>query len=527
METLAIVVAAIVAFAAGLWLGYQRKGQDLAQVRKSAQAEAQQIVEKARTEADAIVKRAELAAREIAIKENERLEQEVKRERSQLQERDNRLRLREESLDKREEALDKRSEALEKREREADERERALVRQERQVEKQEAKARELVDKAEAKLLEVAELSRSEARKRVFEAIEQKHRVEIAKRVKEIEDEALAQADRKAKKIIAMAVQRYAGEYVTEKTVSVVNLPNEEMKGRIIGREGRNIRAIEAATGIDLIIDDTPEAVILSGFSPMRREIARIALDQLIADGRIHPSRIEEVVDKVKEEVEKSVLEAGEEATFQLQLNKVHPEILKLVGQLKYRTSYGQNQYTHSLEVGFLAGMMASELQLDPKFAKRAGLLHDIGKVIDHSVEGSHAIIGAEFAKRYGEHPVVVNAIAAHHEEVPMESVYAVLVQAADALSGARPGARREILESYIRRLEDLERISNSFEGVEKSYAVQAGRELRIIVCNDTVSDAEAVVLSRNIARKIESELTYPGQIKVTVIRETRAVEYAR
>jgi ribonuclease Y len=404
---------------------------------------------------------------------------------------------------------------------------RAVVARERKLEGLERKSHELLAASEAKLMEVAELSRDEARKRLIASVEEETRMDIARRVKALEEQAREQADRKAKRIIAMAIQRYAGEYVAEKTVSVVNLPNEEMKGRIIGREGRNIRAIEAATGIDLIIDDTPEAVILSGFHPMRREVARISLERLIADGRIHPSRIEEVVHKVEEEIEASVRESGEQATFELQVNNVHPEIIRLIGQLRYRTSYGQNQYAHSVDVGFLAGTMAAELGLNIKLAKRAGLLHDIGKVIDQSAEGSHAIIGAEFAKRYGENKIVVNAIAAHHEEVPKESIYAALVQAADALSGARPGARREILESYIRRLEDLERIANSFDGVDKSYAIQAGRELRIIVASDAIGDAEAILLSKEIAQKVESELTYPGQIKVTVIRETRAIEYAR
>ncbi len=327
--------------------------------------------------------------------------------------------------------------------------------------------------------------------------------------------------------MALAIQRYAGEYVAERTVSVVPLPSDEMKGRIIGREGRNIRALEAATGIDLIIDDTPEAVILSGFNPLRREVARLALEKLLADGRIHPGRIEEVVAKSEEEVEKSIKEAGEQAAFDLGVHGIHPEVLKLIGRLKYRTSYTQNVYLHSLEVAFLCGIMAAELGINVKQAKRAGLLHDLGKAVDHEVEGSHAVIGAELARKYGESPKIVHAIMAHHEDEKPNSVLAILVQAADALSGARPGARREMMETYVKRLEDLERIATSFGGVTNSFAIQAGREIRVMVASDQVTDETAVVMARDIAKKIEAEMTYPGQIKVNVIRETRAVEFAR
>jgi len=325
----------------------------------------------------------------------------------------------------------------------------------------------------------------------------------------------------------LAISRYAGDYVAERTVSVVPLPSEEMKGRIIGREGRNIRALEAATGIDIIIDDTPEAVILSGFNAVRREVARLSLEQLIADGRIHPARIEEVVEKIGKELEVTMREAGEQVTFDVGVHGLHVELIKLLGRLKYRTSYGQNMLQHSVEVAFLCGIMADELGIDAKQARRAGMLHDIGKAVDHEVEGSHAIIGSDLAKKYGEAPEVVHAIAAHHEDVKPESVLDVLVQSADALSGARPGARKEMLETYVKRLEDLEKIANSFAGVEKSYAIQAGRDLRIIVDSGDVSDAAATLMSRDIAKNIEKELTYPGQIRVTVIRETRAVEYAK
>jgi len=358
-------------------------------------------------------------------------------------------------------------------------------------------------------------------------MEEEAKNEAAKLIRRIESEARAEADKKAKEILALAIKRYAGEYVTEQTVSVVHLPNEEMKGRIIGREGRNIRAIEAATGVDVIIDDTPEAVILSGFNPIRREVAKIALERLIYDGRIHPARIEEVVAKVTEEIEETIKEAGERAAFDVGVHGIHPELIKLLGRLKYRSSYAQNVLQHSIEVSFICGIIAAELGLDIKQAKRAGLLHDIGKAVDHEIEGPHAIIGADLVKKYGESDEVVHAIAAHHEDIPPETVLAILVQAADTLSGARPGARKEMLETYIKRLKDLENIAMSFQGVTKAYAIQAGRELRVIVEGNMVSDDEAYMICRDIAKKIEKELTYPGQIKVTVIRETRAVEYAK
>jgi ribonuclease Y len=343
----------------------------------------------------------------------------------------------------------------------------------------------------------------------------------------VEEEARADGDRKAKKIITIAIERLAGEFIAERTVSVVQLPSDDMKGRIIGREGRNIRAIEAATGVDLIIDDTPEAVIVSCHNPIRREIARIALERLISDGRIHPGRVEEVVRKAEQEVEDSVREAGQKAIFEVGIHGVHPELVKLLGMLRYRYSYAQNVLMHSIEAAFICGAMAAELGLNEKQARRAALLHDIGKALTHEVEGSHAIIGADIARKYGESAKIVNAIAAHHEEVKAETILAPLVDAADALSGARPGARREMLESYVKRLEELERISNSFRGVEKSFAVQAGREIRIIVEPKSVNDDQVNVLAQEVARKIESEMTYPGQIKVTVIRETRASDYAK
>jgi len=357
-------------------------------------------------------------------------------------------------------------------------------------------------------------------------MENEARHDAAKLIKKIESEAKEEADKRAKNIISTAIQRYAGEFVAERTVSVVQLPNDEMKGRIIGREGRNIRALEAATGIDLIIDDTPEAVILSGFNPVRREVARISLMRLISDGRIHPARIEDIVKKVELEVDQTIKEAGEQAAFDLGVHGINNELIKYIGRLKFRTSYAQNVLQHSIEVGFFSGIMASELGLSSKLARRMGLLHDIGKAIDHEVEGPHAVIGANLSKKFGEAPKVVHAIAAHHEDIQPSSVYAYLVQAADGLSGARPGARKELLENYIKRLEDLEKIANSFNGVSNTYAIQAGRELRVIVESGIISDEDSVMLSRDIAKKIEESLVFPGQIKVIVIRETRAVEYA-
>jgi ribonuclease Y len=378
-----------------------------------------------------------------------------------------------------------------------------------------------------RLEQLAGISSDEAKQQIMAMMESEARHESAKWIKQIEDEARESADKKAQEILALAVQRYAGDFVAESAVSVVPLPSDEMKGRIIGREGRNIRAIEAATGIDLIIDDTPEAVIISGFNPVRREVARISLERLITDGRIHPARIEEVVTKAAQEVDNSIREAGEQATFDVGVHGIHPEIIKLIGRLKYRTSYGQNVLQHSIEVAFLCGIMAAELGINVKQAKRAGLLHDIGKAVDHEIEGSHAVIGANLARKFGESPKVVHALAAHHEDEKPATVLAVLVQAADALSGARPGARREMLETYVKRLQDLERIGTSFQGVTSCYAIQAGREIRVMVSSEDVSDVQAHVLAKDVAQKIEAEMTYPGQIKVNVIRETRAVEYAK
>jgi ribonuclease Y len=482
--------------------------------------EAKRITAQAQKEAEAILKEARLQAKEILIQSKQEFERETKGRGAELQKLENRLLHKEESLDKKVDLLDQKEINLARREKNIAQQERALEDRMREIE-------QLLVLQKSRLESLAGISVEEARNQLIQSIEDEAKERASKTVKRIEDETRTQADKKAKEIISLAIQRYSSDYVSDKTVSVVNLPNDEMKGRIIGREGRNIRALEAATGIDLIIDDTPEAVILSGFNPVRREVARISLERLINDGRIHPARIEEIVDKVTQEMDVAIREAGEQAAFDVGVHGIHPELIKLIGTLKYRTSFAQNVLQHSLEVAFLCGIMASELGLSVRQAKRAGLLHDIGKAADHEIEGSHAVIGAEQAKRHGETPKIVNAIAAHHDEEPPQSVIAAIVQAADALSAARPGARKEMLESYVKRLEDLERIANSFKGVNKSYAIQAGRELRVIVENEQVNEDHIVMLCHDITKKVEKELTYPGQIKITVIREIRAVDYAK
>ncbi|MEE8423012.1 MAG: ribonuclease Y, partial [Thermodesulfobacteriota bacterium] len=426
----------------------------------------------------------------------------------------------------REENLDKKIELAEKRELDCLKKEKNLVNIESEMLDKKREHARLVEEEIKKLESIAGISNEEAKGLLIESMRDEAKHDAIKLIKRIEDEAKESADKKVKGILSLAIQRYAGEYVTERTVSMVSLPNDEMKGRIIGREGRNIRAIEAATGVDIIIDDTPEAVILSSMNPIRREVARIALERLISDGRIHPARIEEVVSKVEQEVHATTKEAGEQAAFDVGIHGIHPELLKYVGRLRFRSSYAQNVYAHSLEVSFLSGVMAAELGLNEKQAKRAGLLHDIGKAVDHEVEGPHAMIGADLAKRHGESPNIVMAIGSHHDDNP-GNILGVLAQAADALSAARPGARREMLETYLKRLEELEQIASSFSGVDKSYAIQAGRELRVIVESGKMNDDAALMLSKDITKKIEKEMTYPGQIKVTVIRETRAVGYAR
>jgi ribonuclease Y len=486
----------------------------------SAEKSAVQIVDEAKKEADILRKDAIIQAKDAVIQAKSEWEQESRELRREIQSQEKRLVQKEEALDRKVAQVESRDEELGQWEKDLDQRDKGLKEREREIVR-------LIDEQKARLEALSGMSSEEAKNRLMEAMESEARHDAAKGIKQIEDEAKESADKKAKEILALAIQRYAGDYVAEKTVSVVPLPSDDMKGRIIGREGRNIRAIEAATGIDLIIDDTPEAVIISGFNPVRREVARISLERLLADGRIHPARIEEVVNKAAQEVDESIREAGEQATFDVGVHGIHPEIIKLIGRLRYRTSYGQNVLQHSLEVAFLCGIMAAELGINVKQAKRAGLLHDIGKAVDHEVEGSHAVIGADLARKHGEAAHIVHALAAHHEDEKPETILAILVQAADALSGARPGARREMLETYVKRLADLERIGTSFPGVTNCFAIQAGREIRVMVSSEEVSDALSHALARDIARKIENEMTYPGQIKVNVIRETRAIEYAK
>jgi ribonucrease Y len=520
VESISVWIPALVGAMVGLVGGYATTRILDKSRMQSARTDAETIIKAANKEAETIKKEALLQAKDKLFQARTDLENEIKERRNELSIRESRLLRKEENLERKASQLEGKETALAKHERDIDTGYKKAKEKEREADN-------LVRKQLDKLEELAGLSSSDAKDMLLKKVEAETRIESGRIIRQIEEETVAQSDKKAKEIISSAIGRYAADFVAERTVSVVPLPNEEMKGRIIGREGRNIRAIEAATGIDLIIDDTPEAVILSGYNSVRREVARIALERLINDGRIHPARIEEVVKKVTQEMEEAIVEAGEQASFDVGVHGINPELIKLLGKLKYRTSYAQNVFQHSLEVAFICGIMAAELGLNQKKAKRAGLLHDIGKAIDHEVEGAHAIIGADVARRYGESPLIVNAIAAHHGDESPTSTIAVLVQAADTLSAARPGARREMLESYVKRLEDLERIADSFRGVSKSFAIQAGREIRIIVENSNISDEGLTLLARDIRTKIEKELSYPGQIKIVVIRETRAVEFAR
>lgn len=504
----------------GLVVGYYVR-KTIAEAKiAGARGVAEQILEDAKRDAEALKKEALLEAKDEIHTLRIDAEQEVRERRNELQKQENRLLQKEENLDRKHEGIDKREAMLEKKDHSLNERQ-------QHIEEMESKVDEMIRMRQSELERISSLTRDEAKQIILDRVENELSHDIAIMTKETENRAKEEADKKAKNILSLALQRCAADHVAETTVSVVNLPNDEMKGRIIGREGRNIRTLETLTGIDLIIDDTPEAVILSGFDPIRRETARIALDKLVQDGRIHPARIEEMVEKSRREVDDYIREMGEQTTFEVGVHGLHPDLIKILGRLKFRTSYGQNVLKHSMEVAFLAGLMASELGEDAKLAKRAGLLHDIGKAIDHEVEGSHVEIGVELATKYKEHPVVINSIASHHGDEEPTSIIAVLVAAADALSAARPGARSETLENYIRRLEKLEEISESYEGVEKSFAIQAGREVRIMVKPDSINDLEAHRLARDIRKRIEDELDYPGHIKVTVIRETRAVEYAK
>lgn len=515
-EQIAIIVTGVVTLlvvgAIILYLS-NSKLKTAKEILGNAETDSKRILEDSKKDAEALKKEAALEAKDEAFKLKSEAEKEVRERRSEVQRLERRTIQKEESLDKKMEQLEKKEENLAKKVQD--------------LTLKETEAEELLSKRREELERIASLSQEDAKQLLMSEVRGEVQRDLTMMVKEMETKAKEEADKKAREIITTSIQRCAADHVSETTVHVVSLPNDEMKGRIIGREGRNIRTLETLTGVDLIIDDTPEAVILSSFDPIRREVAKLTLEKLIVDGRIHPARIEEMVDKSKKDVENSIKEEGEQASFEIGIHGIHPELLKLLGRLKFRTSYGQNVLKHSIEVANLAGLMASELGLDVTLAKRAGLLHDIGKAVDHEVEGPHALIGADLAKKYHESALVVNAIGAHHGDVEMMSMEAVLVQAADAISAARPGARRETLENYIKRLQKLEEIANSYEGVEKSYAIQAGREIRIIVKPDVVDDAGAMLMARSIVKRIEDEMEYPGQIKINVIRETRSVDYAK
>ncbi len=511
METSLVVtlVAGLVALAIGALIGYFYSQQQIKVKTKEFEAEIERV--KATTEAHN--REQELKAKDELIKKRDELEAEIARRRAELEKAEERLQRRREELDRRMDKVERDQQALNKRTSQLDRRTSELDKKE--------------SSQLAELERIAGLTRDEAKTQLLAAVETTARNDMARTIRQIEDEAKAEGERRARELIAVAIQRVATDQVSELAVSVVPIPSDEMKGRIIGRNGRNIRAFEMAAGVDVIVDDTPEAVTISSFDPVRREVARRSLAKLIGDGRIHPAHIEKLVDDARKEVEAVIKEAGEEAAYEAGVPGLHPEVLRLLGRLKFRTSYGQNQWAHSIETSLLAGVLAAEMGADVALAKAGGLLHDLGKAIDHEVEGTHAAIGAEFARRYNVQPKVVNAIASHHHEVDQESVEAVIVEVADAISGSRPGARRESLELYVKRIRTLEEIAASFKGVEQAYALQAGREVRIIVEPEQVDDLAAIELSRNVARKIEETMQYPGQIKVTVVREKRAVEYAK
>jgi len=488
--------------------------------RLDIEKEKLKLLEETKKEAETIKKEAALEAKDLVYHAKSEVDKELKERRFELNQLDKRLRQKEETLDRKFDQIDKREHDLTRREKE-------YASKERVIQEKDNRYNQMLKEQTLQLERISGISSDEAKAELFKRVEEESRFEAARLAKTIEDEVKETAEKKAKETISFAIQRYASEYVADARASAVSLPSDEMKGRIIGREGRNIRALEAATGVDFIVDDTPEIVTLSAFDPVRREIAKISLERLIADGRIHPTRIEEIVEKVKKEIEANIREEGERAVFDIGISGIHPEIIKLLGRLKYRTSYGQPVLQHSKEVAYLAGMMAGELGIDVRLAKRAGLLHDIGKAVDHEVEGSHPEIGANIAKKHGENPKVVNAILVHHGEGDPMTAEAALVAAADALSAARPGVRRESIENYLKRLKNLEQMAMSYKGVDKCYAIQAGREIRIIVRPEDMTDDMSAVMSKDLAKKIESEMTYPGQIKVTVIRESRYVEYAK
>ena len=508
-----LIVVAIVVALISAFIATQVRKNVVEKKIGSAEGKAREIIDEAIKSAEAKKKEALLEAKEENLKAKNELDKEIKERRAEVQRYEKRV------LNK-EEAIERKSESLEKKEN-------SLKNKEEKLAEAQTKVDELSEKRVQELERISGLTSEQAKEYLLKTVEEEVKIETAKLVKELESQAKEEADKKAKEIVVNAIQKCATDHVSETTISVVSLPNDEMKGRIIGREGRNIRTLESLTGVDLIIDDTPEAVVLSGFDPIRREIARIALEKLIVDGRIQPTRIEEMVNKARKEVETMIREEGEAATSEVGVHGIHPELVKLLGKMKFRTSYGQNALKHSIEVAHLSGLLAAEMGLDVRIAKRAGLLHDIGKAVDHEMEGTHIQLGVDLCRKYKESAVVINAVEAHHGDVEPENLIACIVQAADAISAARPGARRETLETYTNRLKQLEDITNSFEGVDKSFAIQAGREIRVMVIPEKVTDADMVLMARDISKQIEAELEYPGQIKVNVVRESRAIDYAK
>ena len=508
-----LIVVAIVVALISAFIATQVRKNVVEKKIGSAEGKAREIIDEAIKSAEAKKKEALLEAKEENLKAKNELAKEIKERRAEVQRYEKRV------LNK-EEAIERKSESLEKKEN-------GLKNKEEKLAEAQTKVDELSEKRVQELERISGLTSEQAKEYLLKTVEEEVKIETAKLVKELESQAKEEADKKAKEIVVNAIQKCATDHVSETTISVVSLPNDEMKGRIIGREGRNIRTLESLTGVDLIIDDTPEAVVLSGFDPIRREIARIALEKLIVDGRIQPTRIEEMVNKARKEVETMIREEGEAATLEVGVHGIHPELVKLLGKMKFRTSYGQNALKHSIEVAHLSGLLAAEMGLDVRIAKRAGLLHDIGKAVDHEMEGTHIQLGVDLCRKYKESAVVINAVEAHHGDVEPENLIACIVQAADAISAARPGARRETLETYTNRLKQLEDITNSFDGVDKSFAIQAGREIRVMVIPEKVTDADMVLMARDISKQIEAELEYPGQIKVNVVRESRAIDYAK
>lgn len=513
MNIVIIIAVILISLAIGFPMGMAYRKKIAESKIQGAESEAKRLVDLAKIEAENLKKEEIFKAKEEIMNSRKELDQEIKERRGEVQKQESRLIQKEENLEKREGNFEKK--------------EREVERELQEIEKQKEEMKQLHNEEMEKLQKIASLTKEEAKAKLLSEMDKELTAEKAALIREKEQKAKESAIKNAKEILSYAVQKCAADHSQETTVSIVALPNDDMKGRIIGREGRNIKALETLTGIDLIIDDTPEAVVLSGFDPLRREVAKIALEKLIDDGRIHPAKIEEMVEKAKEEVDTTIKEEGERAVLETGVIGLHPDVVKLIGKLKYRTSYGQNVLNHSIEVSNLARIMAEELGLDPKIARRAGLLHDIGKALDHDMEGTHVEIGVEVLKKYKENPIVINAVEAHHGDVEPKTLEAVLIQAADAVSASRPGARRETVEAYIKRLQNLEEIADSFDGVEKSFAIQAGREVRIIVKPDRISDDKMTILARDVAKKVESEMDYPGQIKVNVIRETRVIDYAK